>query len=82
MREEEEHEIKKINMLVKNRYAWDWLVEKKKILLCYKMKVEIGESAKKVKEIHVEVNKNLTSLPKEYHSIEFDRNVKEYNIDG
>ena len=46
------------------------------------MDVKIEESVKRVNEIHVEVNINLTPLPKEYHSIDFDRNVKEYNIDG
>ena len=76
MREEEEYEIKKINMLVKHKeknewegdiYAWDGLDEKRKYYheLCYQMIVEIGESEKRVKEIHVEVKKNLTSLPKE-----------------
>ena len=92
LREEEEYEIKKVNILTKkeektewegDRYAWDGFDEKSKYCyeLCYQMNVEIGESVKRVKEIHMEVNKNLTSLSKEYHSIEFDRNVIEYNID-
>ena len=93
LREEEEYEMNKINMLVKqkektewegDRYAWDGFDEKSKYCfeLCYQMDVKIEESVKRVNEIHVEVNINLTPLPKEYHSIDFDRNVKEYNIDG
>ena len=93
LREEEEYEMNKIKMLVKQRektewegerYAWDGFDEKSKYCfeLCYQMDVKIEESVKRVNEIHVEVNINLTPLPKEYHSIDFDRNVKEYNIDG